>query len=343
VQEISSNTFTPPHPLKTAVLFLVFNRPDTTKQVFEAIRKARPPRFYVAADGPKADKAGEAEKVKQVRRIATQVDWDCEVKTLFRDKNLGCKYGVGSGIDWFFENEEMGIILEDDTLPHPDFFGFCQNLLNYYYDDERVWIITGDNFQQGHKRGDAAYYFSKYNHCWGWSTWRRAWKHYQGDLPYWKSWKQSADWQRKTPDPVERSYWERIFDRVRRDEIDSWAYPWTACVWYHGGLTATPNVNLVTNIGFGPDATHTTADQYIDGVKVCALGDLVHPKYVQHDVEADQYVFNNLLGGKKMRWPRRGGWLLKKIVFLIGRFLKQNLHRTFTNYENDEKTERNIY
>jgi len=143
MQEISSNTFIPPYPLKTAVLFMTFNRPDTTKQVFEAIRKAEPPRFYVAADGPRADKAGEREKCERGRRITTQVDWDCEVRALFREKNLGCRAGVSSAIDWFFENEEEGIILEDDCLPSLSFLWFCEELLERYRGDMRVWHISG--------------------------------------------------------------------------------------------------------------------------------------------------------------------------------------------------------
>jgi hypothetical protein len=251
----ATTTLTLTAPLKTAVLFLVFNRPDTTAQVFDAIRKARPPRLYVAADGPRANREGEAEKVAKVREIATAVDWPCEVRTLFRDANLGCKRAVSGALDWFFGEEEAGMVLEDDCLPHPDFFRFCDALLERYAEDERVSVITGDNFQRGLRRGDASYYFSRYNHCWGWASWRRSWRLYDGELSFWSDWKTSADWRERTPDTVERRYWEAIFDRVAHGEIDSWAYPWTASVWYHGGLTATPNVNLVTNIGFGEDAT----------------------------------------------------------------------------------------
>ena len=159
MQEISSNTFTPQHPLKTAVLFLIFNRPDTTKQVFEAIRKSKPPRLYVAADGPRTDKSGEAEKVEQVRRIAMQVDWNCEVKTLFREENLGCGKAVSSAITWFFKNEEEGIILEDDCLPNQSFFWFCEELLERYRDDMRIMAVSGDNFQKGLARNEFIYYF----------------------------------------------------------------------------------------------------------------------------------------------------------------------------------------
>jgi len=292
------------HPLKTAVLFLVFNRPDTTAQVFDAIRKARPQRLYVAADGPRADRAGEAARVESVRKIATAVDWPCDLKTLFRDQNLGCKQAVSGAITWFYEHEEDGIILEDDCLPHPDFFNFCETMLDYYRDDERVDVITGNNFQNDQHRGTGSYYFSKYNHCWGWATWRRAWKHYQGDLPFWSVWKHSDDWKAVCPDKVERLYWVKIFDQVYAGDIDSWAYPWTACVWKYGGLTVTPNVNLVTNIGFGVDATHTCdPNGHQANMPVAALPEIVHPHWLGQDKEADAYIFHNTLGGRWLRWP----------------------------------------
>lgn len=308
--------FNPPAPLKTPVLFLIYKRPDTTKQVFEAISQAKPPRLYVAADGPRAHVPGETEKVREVRDIVLNgVDWDCEVKTLFRDKNLGCKRGVSEAISWFFEREEQGIILEDDCLPHLDFFRFCENLLLRYTDDTRVPVITGNNFQDGCQRGEASYYFSKYSHCWGWATWRRAWKYYQGDLPFWPEWKSSLDWQKKTPDIVERLYWTAIFERVYANQIDSWAYPWTASVWYHGGLTATPNVNLVSNIGFGEDSTHTASvNSPQAAMATVGLGELTHPGAIEQDRVADRFVFDHTFGGRNLRWPRNVLRMPKRIV-----------------------------
>lgn len=299
-----TDTFTPPAPLQIAVLFLVFNRPDTTAHVFEAIRKAKPPRLYVAADGPRASRAGEAEKVAKVREIATAVDWPCEVKTLFREENLGCKYAVSGGITWFFENEEQGIILEDDCLPHPDFFTFCETLLDCYATDDRVWVITGDNFQNGVRRGEGSYYFSRYNHVWGWASWRRAWQKADMDIRFWPEWKTSPTWKDFWPDSTARKYWEKIFDRMYRAEIDTWDYPWTASVWYHGGLTATPNVNLVSNIGFGADSTHTHyAYSPLAGMATCAIGQLHHPKIIEQDAAADRYVFDYTFRGRFSRFP----------------------------------------
>ena len=292
--------------LKTCVLFLVFNRPDTTSQVFDAIRRARPTRLYVAADGPRSGRADEVALVDRVRKIATEVDWPCDVKTLFRDQNLGCKRAVSNAITWFFENEEQGIILEDDCLPNLDFFNFCESMLEYYRHDERVHVITGNNFQNGQHRGTGTYYFSKYNHCWGWASWRRTWCHYDGNLSFWPSWKISNEWRANCPDNVERRYWEKIFDQVYAGNIDSWAYPWTASIWKHGGLTITPSVNLVTNIGFSLEATHTRdPNSRQANLPVAAFQEIIHPERMYQDKEADEYVFDNILGGRWLRWPLR--------------------------------------
>jgi len=291
--------------LKTAVLFLVFNRPNTTRQVFEAIRQAKPPRLYVAADGPREGKLGEVEGVEEVRIIATAVDWPCEVKTLFRDKNLGCKKGPSTAITWFFEQEERGIILEDDCLPHLDFFSFCENLLDRYFSDERIFVITGNNFQNGTLRGDASYFFSKYTHIWGWATWRRAWKHYQGDINFWPKWKASDAWKKYSFDKIEKKYWQKIFDLVYAKKIESaWDYPWMASTWYKNGLTVTPNVNLVSNIGFGEDGTHTVSkNNKFSNMPTMELSHIIHPKQVIIDIEADRFNFDNFFGGKYKRFP----------------------------------------
>ncbi|MCX5823695.1 MAG: glycosyltransferase family 2 protein [Deltaproteobacteria bacterium] len=287
------------------ILFLIFNRPNLAQQVFASIREAKPTLLFVAADGPRDDRPGEAEKCEQARRIIEAVDWDCEVLTLFREKNLGCGRGPSSAIDWFFEHVEAGVILEDDCVPHPDFFTFCASLLNRYENDTRVSVITGNNFQGGRKRGDAAYYFSKYNHVWGWATWRRAWQKNDRALAFWPGWKGSASWARYMPDKIERRYWTDIFDRMYRNETDIWDYHWTGSVWYHGGLTATPNVNLVTNIGFGPDGTHTVASEDQEGLPVHPLGPLTHPEKVIQDRKADRYVFDHSFGGLHKRLHRR--------------------------------------
>lgn len=300
MQEVSSNTFTSPHPLKTAVLFLVFNRPDTTRQVFEAIRKAKPPRLYVAADGPRADKPGEAEKVEQARRIAMQVDWECEIKTLFRDENLGCKIGVSSAIDWFFENVEDGIILEDDCLPEQSFFWFCQELLERYRDDKRIMTISGNNFQFGRKRTDYSYYFSRYMHCWGWATWKRAWQYFDLKMTQWPKIRDEGwlnDILDSTSEVISR---KKLFDSAFKNEVDSWARVWTYSIWLQNGLNILPNINLVSNIGFDSDSTHTKdRNKHYANMKTEIMKiPLQHPPFIIRDSEADAFTRKTHFGSR---------------------------------------------
>jgi hypothetical protein len=292
-------------PLRTAILLIIFNRPSTTIQVFKKIRQAKPLRLYVASDGPRVGHASDKENVIKTREIITKIDWPCEVKTLFRDKNLGCKKAVSGAITWFFENEEQGIVLEDDCVPHLDFFTFCENLLERYAKDVRVSVITGNNFQNGKWRGDASYYFSKYPHCWGWATWRRAWNYYQEDLKFWPEWSNSKALFKYVSDKVERKYWQKIFDLVYAKKFDStWDYTWVANIWYKNGLTVTPNVNLVSNIGYGENATHThNKNSTLFNMLAMELSHIIHPKQIIIDAEADRFAFDNHFRGKYLRFP----------------------------------------
>jgi hypothetical protein len=278
--------------VQTPIAYIVFNRPQHTEKTFAVLRAQRPTKLFVIADGPRSDNPADAERCRAVREIVEKVDWPCDVYRNYADTNLGLKRRVSSGLDWVFEHVERAIILEDDCVAHPDFFPFCEELLDRYSTDDRISVITGNNFQNGHRRGEASYYFSKYNHCWGWATWRRAWQFYEGDLPFWPEWQKTPDWCEKMADPEERKYWSNIFDKVKAGKIDTWDYPWTACVWRKGGLTATPNVNLVSNIGFGEDATHTTSSQSQHAeMQVFPLGNLTHPNTIQRDAVADAFAF----------------------------------------------------
>lgn len=252
--------FNAPHPLNTAVLFLVFNRLDTTKQVFEKIRQAKPPRLYIAADGARESHENDSAKVEAVRNYLTNnIDWKCEVKTLFRDKNLGCKIAVSSAITWFFENEEMGIILEDDCLPSQSFFWYCEELLNKYKTDLRVWHISGDNFQNGISRGDGDYYFSKFSHVWGWASWADRWKNYDVEMNGFSIFKEGKYIENIFEQKSAQIYWTNVFTNISKGEIDTWDYQWVYTVLSNSGFSILPNKNLISNIGFGNAATHTSS------------------------------------------------------------------------------------
>jgi hypothetical protein len=278
----------------TPVLLLVFNRPDTTQVVFDAIRKARPARLYVAADGPREGRPGEKDLCTSTRATATNVDWPCDVHTLFRDRNLGCKVAVSSALDWFFQHEEEGIILEDDCVPDKSFFTFCQELLSYYRTDQRIMHISGDNFQAGNIRGTGSYYFSRYSHVWGWASWRRAWKCYDVTMSTFPRFIQQDGISSIFHTSREKRYWQRILSEVYEGKVDTWDYQWLYALWTHHGLSAIPNANLVANIGFGPGATHTTtAGRRAVTREVGSLSDLRHPVLLLRDEAADQFTFRS--------------------------------------------------
>lgn len=239
------------------VLFLIFNRPDTTQLVFDQIRNAQPSRLYIAADGPRDGRPDDKLLCAQARSIIENIDWTCEVKTLFREKNLGCKYAVSESLEWFFKQEEEGIILEDDCLPSEDFFRLCDALLERYRYDTRISQIAGCNFQQGRKWGDASYYFSNILEVWGWASWRRVWQLYDPELLQYDETDVSTTLDILFNEQLVTTEYIDIFKLLKANEIDTWDYQLKFINFFNNGLCVIPNVNLVSNIGFRGDATHT--------------------------------------------------------------------------------------
>jgi hypothetical protein len=276
--------------LRTPVAFLIFNRPDTTATVFAAIAKARPATLLVVADGPRASRQGEEALCAAARAVIDRVDWPCRVLTNFADHNLGCRRRVSSGIDWVFSLVEEAIFLEDDCLPDQTFFPFCEQMLDRYRSDSRVMHIGGTNFQGTARVGEESYYFSRHVHVWGWASWRRAWQHYDVNMGAWT-------WARATgrvhdilSTPMERRAFTSLFDRVARGEIDTWDTQWTVACRAQNALSIVPSRNLVSNIGFRGDATHTSDV----GHSVATMPTfpvalpLVHPAYTLADTAADE-------------------------------------------------------
>lgn len=271
------------------VLFIIFNRPDTTQKVFSAIRDVRPKHLFIAADGPRVEKEGDEEKCIITRDVIKQIDWNCEIKTLFREENLGCGKAVSSAITWFFENVEQGIILEDDCIPNESFFMFCEEMLSYYKNDNRIMHISGSNFQFGKKRGDGDYYFSKNNHVWGWATWRRAWKYYDFGMESLEEFIKN-DYIKNIFNNKIAKEWIDIFIKTKKGKINTWDYQWTYTMWAQDGLAILPNVNLVKNIGFNNDATHTKySNNLIENNLANSLFIEKHPSLVIRDYGADMY------------------------------------------------------
>jgi hypothetical protein len=249
--------------LQTPVAVMIFNRPHTTRRVFEVLQQVKPPKLLVVADGPRSNKAGEREQCAATRAIFEHIDWPCELLTNYAEHNLGCGGRLSSGLSWVFAQVPEAIILEDDCLPHPTFFRFCAELLERYRDDERVMHISGSNFLVGAEPCSGSYYFSRYPQVWGWASWRRAWRHYDFLLSDWPVVAKQGWLQGMLEDESARRFWAELFEQIYQTGQGAgphtWDYQWDFACWMQHGLSITPRINLISNIGFGAEATHTLA------------------------------------------------------------------------------------
>lgn len=275
--------------LETPVVFIIFARPEPTQRVFNAIAHARPKQLFVIADGPR--NAEDEPLCEATRAIIDQVDWACDVRTNYSDKNVGLRARISSGLNWVFEQTETAIILEDDCLPHPTFFQFCETLLDYYRADERVMHISGDNF--GYKRAKGvqdSYYFSRYAHVWGWATWRRAWQKYDVNMTDWH-----ADQERvlaKLDRNVDRRYWKKQWDITYRKQNKTWAYQWLYACIKHDGLCVMPYENQISNIGMGSEGTNTKdSNSPLANLMTETIAfPLQHPDDVSPNIKGDEHI-----------------------------------------------------
>lgn len=276
----------------TPILFLIFSRPDTTTRVFERIREIKPARLYVAADAPRVGRPEETQRCEETRAIIDRIDWPCELKTLYRDKNLGCKLAVSSAISWFFEQEEYGIILEDDCLPDLSFFPFCEELLIKYKNDERIGHIGGDCFFPELVTQNQSYDFCSFAHIWGWASWRRVWKNYDVHFSYWEKYKDDKNKRNSLFTSLhEKIYFSSsITDAIKgTNGINTWDTQYFFMLRSQHQLCIYPSINLVTNIGIGDtNGTHTTKKN--DKVYVTSQAipfPLIHPSYILSNRDID--------------------------------------------------------
>ncbi len=299
--------------MNTPVALIIFNRPDTTKQVLAEIAKVKPSKFYVIADGPREGHAEDVEKCSVARKVIEGVDWECEVFKNYSDVNLGCGKRPATGISWVFEHVEEAIILEDDCVPHPTFFRFCEELLEIYRHDERIMMIGGRSNLYDQERTQYSYYFSQLPSCWGWSTWRRAWRHHDMEINLWPSLRDTSWLLDILSDPVEIEFWQNTFDKAYTGagNVDYWDFQWAFTCWAHNGLTILPTKELVSNIGFGEEATHTKS--FNDKRANLPVAEMVfpfkHPPYMVRDREADKLRFKHY--GPSKRFNQRPSLLLR--------------------------------
>ncbi|HTW96313.1 MAG TPA: hypothetical protein VMD74_01485 [Candidatus Methylomirabilis sp.] len=293
--------------MKTPLLLIIFNRPEITALVFEEIRKIKPEKLFIAADGPRLNISGEVDKCAAARKIVETIDWPCEVRRNFSEINLGCKKRVSSAIDWFFDQVAEGIILEDDCLPNQSFFYFCERLLEKYRDDERIMHISGDNFLSDRIKIKDDFYFSQYPCIWGWASWRRAWKKYDLALTDFPEFKKNKILLKNI---FHRRYlkniWLKIWQKTFENKIDTWDHQWAYAVIKNRGLCVNPRVNLVANIGFGGQATHTKNNSRLAGTAAELLSSVLkYPDKIAADSLADDVFLAkslNLNFFKKLRY-----------------------------------------
>ena len=288
--------------MDTPVLLCLFNRPPQTRGAMNRLRVVRPSKLYIVADGPRPSRPTDAERCAEVRRIASNVDWPCNVQTLFRETNLGCRRSVGGGITWFFEQEEEGIILEDDIVADPTLFPYCTELLARYRDDERIGIISGCNFTVGKARARDSYFFVRNLNMWGWATWRRVWKLVDLDMSDWNDHRSVAFLRDHYDTPwTTRLEWQRHFDNTaNRSSVDTWDYQVCYALWRRGMLAIDPSVNLIDNDGMGdPNATHPSANKgrwLIESPPQSLSFPLRHPKEVTLHQTADAILDRDVFG-----------------------------------------------
>lgn len=284
---------------KTPVVFIIYNRPELTAKIFDIIGKIQPKNLYVIADGPKSIE--DEFKCENARKVTENINWDCNVSTIYSDINLGCKHRISSGLDWVFSNVEEAIILEDDCLPDLSFFRFCSELLARYRNEERIVSISGNNFQFSKNHPKHSYYFSKYTHIWGWATWKRVWNQYDVSIAKWKKLRET-NWLREishSDDEIE--YWTTVFDDLYKGLTNTWDFQLQFLSYVNNGVSIIPSVNLVKNIGFGNDSTHTKSSNpnvnYLNQNEM--KFPLKHPDLLTADTEADSYSFGYVYRGKE--------------------------------------------
>ena len=315
---------------KTPILLITFNRPDHTRRVLTEILKQEPQSLYVCQDGAREGNDNDKIKCQEVRDVINELTSayamahpDFSLFTLYSSLNLGCGPGPVAGITWFFENVEQGIIFEDDCLPHPDFFGYCGELLDRYKDDERIGFIGGCNYVK--TNSESSYVFSGGHHqTWGWATWRRTWKHFDYAL----SAITKADFEKMLDEYCmswrQKEYWWNIFEKVRLDQMNNscWDYQFYFSCWKHHQLAVAPSVNLVSNTGFGADATHTQAQGDLLMKPASAILPLVHPSVIRLNKSQDLELMKRFVAPYDYGVKN----VMQRGLFMINRYIKRKLN-----------------
>lgn len=297
--------------LEVPVIFIFFNRKQVTMETLEAIRAVKPRKLYLVSDGARIDRAGEAEVVTDLRKsVESYVDWECEIRKNYAESNMGCKQRVSTGISWVFSQEEMAVIVEDDVVALPSFFYFCEELLNKYKADKRIYCISGHKVYDNYAIEDS-YIFSRHPNIWGWATWRRAWNEYNDDIEDWNKVKQSQAIENFYNDKVAKIY-KSLLEKAYTGEVDTWDYIWTADVVKNNGLGIVPKTNLIKNIGFNDkDAAHTKGDSPYKFEREELEFPLIHPEEITRNEMYDKLALRQM--ERELQGPNIIARVIKKI------------------------------
>lgn len=281
---------------QTPILFIVFNRPDRTSKVFEEIRKVRPAKLFVSADGPRKNVSSDIQLCRETRDIVKKVDWQCRVYTHFSQKNLGVKMGVVNAIDWFFDHVDEGIILEDDCLPNASFFKFLETMLAKYRNDDRIVQVCGTNAMGEWKSLSQSYFFSYYGSIWGWATWKRAWALNDITMKLWQRNDSREAVRSVVGGGLQYVYRKNIYDITYRGKVDAWSYAWSFARVINSGLSIVPAVNLIKNLGFGSESSNTKSSKnaFSELVRRDMRFPLKDPQYIVADRQFDWQYFLKL-------------------------------------------------
>lgn len=283
---------------KTPILFVIYDRSDTARQVFNVIKQVKPENLFISSDGPANRYKEESENVLNLRKeILEGINWKCNVRTRFGGHNTGPRNWISSSITWFFENAEEGIVLEHDCLPGTSFFYYCENLLQRYKSNPRIMHISGSSFVFGKKEFRKSYFFSKYCNIWGWASWKRAWEKYDIAMTGWEQFRNENKLDNILETNIERDYWRHIFDRAKKGLFNTWDYQWFYNVWNNNGISICPAANLVSNIGFGKGAVNTNySNTVVSNLERHEIKKIKHPYRIKIDEEADRISFDYYYG-----------------------------------------------
>jgi len=306
--------------LATPVLIIAYRRVQTTRKVLDAVRLAQPKRLYVALNACRLGNQTEQAQCDEVRKLFESIDWPCEVQQLVRIEHLSARESISGAITWFFETEKHGIILEDDCVPSQGFFRFAEELLERYADDKRIGMISGNNFQFGRRRGLASYYFSRYSHIWGWATWRDRWISRDATMKAWPE--NSKQLLNELKSPLQRLYWNWIFQRTYLGLVDTWDYQWLFSNWINNRLTILPQVNLVANVGFDQLAHNTHNISPAANIEAKDLSfPLIHPEVFLSNRAADDYTFNKIYVPPAVATPRVVWVIITKALVKVSKLI----------------------